>query len=312
MKSLTIGLVDLDTSHPGSFVPILRDMGHRVTAVYDTGEVNPPGYAARFAQEHSIETACESLDQMAEQVDAVFISSCNWDVHVDRARPFIEAGVAVFIDKPMAGNRRDLMQLVEWEKQGATITGGSSLRYVPEVREWAGKIAAEDWVYAMAGCAVDEFNYGIHAYTMLQGLLGAGIHEVRHIGTTGQHQIELTWRDGRRGLLNVGKTKRYLPFYANVVAQQEVGYFQVDSSRIYSSMLEAVCPYLAGEAPAPMAMEQLAEVELSAIAAKISIEKEGKPVKLEEVPMEYAGYDGKSFASYYKEMKYPSLKAGKS
>ncbi|MDF2716808.1 MAG: hypothetical protein K0R28_3733, partial [Paenibacillus sp.] len=294
MKSLRIGLVDLDTSHPVSFIPVLREMGHEVAAVYDGGVINPEGFAEKFAQDHGIPNVCATVEDMVGLVDVALIHSCDWDLHIERARPFVEAGKAVFIDKPLAGNVRDLRQIVEWVKGGARITGGSSLRVCVEVQEYnALGVPKEDWVYALAGCAVDEFNYGIHAYSMLHGLMGPGVRHARYLGTGGgQRQMELTWDDGRRGIVSVGKTAGYLPFYANVVTQKRVDYIKVDNGKLYRALLETILPYLAGEAPAPIAIEQLIEVELSAIAAKLSFEQEGAAVSLNEIPDDYAGYDG--------------------
>ncbi|MDF2720375.1 MAG: hypothetical protein K0Q59_50 [Paenibacillus sp.] len=308
MTTLRIGLVDLDTSHPGTFVPIIRQMGHEVTAVFDGGTVYDPGYAAKFASDHGIPNVCESLEAMIGLVDAAIIHSCDWDMHIERARPFVEAGKAVFIDKPMAGNVRDLQQIVEWAKSGATITGGSSLRYCDEVREWRGHgIAKEDHVYALAGCAVDEFNYGIHAYAMIHGLMGPGVRAARYLGSSGgQWQMELTWNDGRQATVSVGKTAGYLPFYATVVSHKRVDYVKAENKNLYRALLGTVLPYLAGEAPAPTPIEQLIEIELAAIAGKLSMEQGGSPVALSEVPSQYAGYDGAAFAVSYRALKNPA------
>lgn len=310
MKSLRIGLVDLDTSHPGTFVPILREMGHEVAAVYDGGAIYPSGYAAKFAGDHQISGVCDSVEDMIDLVDVAIIHSCNWDVHIERARPFVEAGKAVFIDKPMAGNVRDLRQIADWVKGGAIITGGSSLRTCDEVCEWQGLgIPKEEHVYALVGCGVDEFNYGIHAYAMLHGLMGPGVRSARYLGTGGgQRQMELAWDDGRRATVSVGTTGGYLPFYANIVTQKRVDFVKADNKKLYRSLLGTVLPYLAGEAPAPIAIEHLIEIELAAIAAKLSYERGGDVVALNEVPEHYAGYDGAAFAVSYKELKFPSAK----
>ncbi|BBH23506.1 oxidoreductase [Paenibacillus baekrokdamisoli] len=306
MKSLRIGLVDLDTSHPGSFVPLIRGLGHEVTGVFDSGTIYPPGYADTFAREHRIDAACESLEELVDRVDAVFIHSCNWDMHVRHAQPFVEAGKAVFIDKPIAGNVVDLRQMIDWAKQGAVITGGSALRYCNEVREWREReIGNEEWVYGLVGCAVDEFNYGIHAYAMLHGLLGPGIESVRYLGGTVQRQIELTWKDGRQGVVSIGKTDGYLPFYSTIVMQKQVDFIRVDNSRLYQALLETVLPYLAGEAPAPLPLEELAEAEMAAIAAKLSADLGGKSVRINEIPADYAGYDGTVFSKHYKALIFP-------
>ncbi|GAA3409286.1 Gfo/Idh/MocA family protein [Paenibacillus hodogayensis] len=310
-KNLRIGLVDLDTSHPNSFMPVLKEMGYEVAAVFDGGVINPEGYAEKFAREFGIAHVCGSVEEMVDLVDVAFIHSCDWDLHVERARPFVEAGKAVFIDKPLAGNVRDLRQMTEWVRGGARITGGSSLRNCVEVREWkALGIPKEEWVFALVGCAVDEFNYGIHAYSMLHGLMGPGVRHARYLGTGGgQRQFELVWEDGRRGVVSVGKTAGYLPFYANVVTQKRVDYIKSDNTKLYRALLETILPYLAGEEPAPLAIEELVEVELAAIAAKLSYEQGGVSIALNEIPEDYAGYDGAAFAVSYKELKYPATKA---
>jgi len=306
MKQLKIGLIDLDTSHPAAFIPIIRKLGHEVTIVFDGGSVHPESYAEQFAQKHGIPHAATSLEQVVDYVDAVFIHSCNWDLHVERAAPFVEAGKAIFIDKPFAGNLKDLQQFVEWSKAGARITGGSALRMCREVQQWHSEgIAQEDWVYAMAGCAVDEFNYGIHAFAMLHGIMGAGISQVRHIGAAGgQKQVELQWLDGRRAMLSVGHTEGYLPFYANIVTQKRVDFIEIDNSKLYQAMLEHVLPYLSGTAAAPISMEQLVEVEMAAIAAALSAELEGKTIFLSSIPADYAGYNGAEFAKKYQKSIY--------
>jgi len=42
---MRVGLVDLDTSHPQNWVPIIRRLGHEVAGVWDGGEVHPQGYS---------------------------------------------------------------------------------------------------------------------------------------------------------------------------------------------------------------------------------------------------------------------------
>ncbi len=305
MKSLRIGMVDLDTSHPANWVPVIRSLGHDVVGVYDGGTVYQPGYAATFAREHRIARVFESLEEMAEFVDVAIIHSCNWDIHIERARPFVRAQKAVLIDKPIAGNVRDLYQVLEWGKQGIRITGGSALRYAIEVKEWLSTHNAEDVLSASTGCAVDEFNYGIHAYSFIHGLLGPGIESVRHLGVNVQHHVEILWKDGRRGHVGVGTTKGYLPFYATVTTEQDVSHLQVDSRRLYQSLLEATLPYLAGEAEAPVPLDALIEVEMAAIAARLSWSTHDKRIVLNNIPLDDPGYDGALFAAAYRRQKMP-------
>lgn len=303
MHKLKIGLVDLDTSHPDNWVPIIRDLGHDVVGVYDSAQVYPPGYAEKFAERHGIDRVFSSLEDMAEAVDLAIIHSCNWDVHIERAEPFVRAGKSIFLDKPMAGNPRDISAALEWERRGIKVFGGSSLRWCAEIQEWLADHDREEKVFAIAGCSVDEFNYGIHAFSMLHGIMGEGIAYARYLAEHVQHHIEVVWHNGKRGQVVIGATEGYLPLYATITTQRDVTHIQVDFAKLYRSLLEVALPYYAGETPAPLPFASLAEVELAAIAARISREKGGAPVYLKDIPLEAAGYDGARFGEAYRRQR---------
>lgn len=302
MKVLRIGIVDLDTSHPDSWVPIIKELGHDVVGVFDGGTVHEEGYATQFALKHNIPNVYESLEDMAQDVDAAIIHSVNWNLHIERARPFVEAGKALLIDKPMIGCYQDAEQLLVWERNGIRLTGGSSLSVCEEVKEWHQQHDQNDPIVTVfAGCSVDEFNYGVHAFSLLQAIMGSGIEHVRSIGNHIQHQIEITWKDGRKGFLSVGKTQGYLPFYATIVTENTVQHIQVDNSRLYRSLLEAYLPYLAGEVDSYMPLSSLLEIELSALAARASLLSGGERISLNEIDKNDTGYDGKQFAEQYRK-----------
>ena len=303
---MKLGMIDMDTSHPRSWLPVIREMGHDVTCVFDGGTIYPEGYAREFAQENGIETVCESPGQMIGKVDAVIIHSSDWDLHVERARPFVEADVPVLIDKPIIGSVADAQTLLEWSAKGHVITGGSCLRFVYETQEIINRPVEErgDIHAAFCGCGVDEFNYGIHAYAMMSGIMGPDVLSVRHISTHVQHQYKLTWGDGRRGIVTVGETPGYLPFYATIVTTKKVFQYQVDNSRIYRALLEHELPILEGRAE-PIDMHDLLEPELSAIGARVSRGIGGERVLLRDLHVEDEGYDGAAFAARYRKQRLP-------
>jgi hypothetical protein len=306
MKSLKIGHVDLDTSHPQSWIPILRELGHEIVGVFDGGTVYPQGYVQEFANNNKINQVFESLDEMAKAVDVAIIHSCNWDLHIQRAEPFIKAGKSVLIDKPMVGNLKDAMKLREWSNQGSRISGGSSLRFAYEVRDLLSMpIGDRGNIHTIfAGCAVDEFNYGIHAYSLMCGIGGAGIESVQFLGSGIQKMIYITWRDGKRGILSIGNQSGYLPFYATVVTDKKVHHIQVDSGKVYKALLEAVLPYLGGEVDnSPEPIPSLLETELTAIAARTSWMKNGDRIFLNDLRIDDPGYDGTAFGEEYRIAK---------
>lgn len=304
---MNIGLVDLDTSHPQNWIPILRQLGHDVVGVWDGGSVHPPAYVEKFAADHAIPQIFTTLDELVAVIDCAIIHSCDWDTHVEKARPFVEQGKAVLIDKPLAGNLRDLNQLRAWANAGARITGGSSLRFAVETQQWLAQSMAERGAphTVFCGCAVDEFNYGIHAYTMLSGILGEGVVCVRHLGAGVQRRILVQWQDGRMGVLVIGAAVQWMPFYATVVTERGPVYLQADTSKLYRALLEATLPYLAGETDVPpLPVDAWLEPERCALAARQSWLHGDRVVYLSDLREDDQGYDGKLFAEKYRKAKY--------
>jgi len=306
-----LGLVGLCTSHPAKWVPIIRQLAGElhldveVRAAWDSGQTRPEGYAREFCRELEIPRALDRLGDMLEEVDGVIVHTADWDRHVEQARPFVEAGKSVLIDKPVVGNARDARQLMEWAAAGRRITGGSSLRFAREVRDWLARPPGErgEVQSAFAGCGTDEFNYGIHGYALLSATLGGGIRSVQHLGTSGQRLVRVNWADGRIGLLSVGEAPP-LPFHVTAVTTKTVYQTTVDPSHIYRDLLEQCLPYLCGAAELPpLPMDQLLEPELAALAARQSWLHQGAEVPLKELRATDPGYDGAEFALAYRRAR---------
>ena len=89
-----------------------------------------------------------------------------------RARPFVEAGLPVFVDKPLATNLADLRQFVRWQRQGAVLLSTSGMRYAPEMRlseAQRGALGDLRWITSFT-CKTWE-RYGIHALEAVEPLL---------------------------------------------------------------------------------------------------------------------------------------------
>lgn len=305
---MRIGIVDVDTSHPQNWIPIERDLGHQVVGIWDGGAVHPPEYVRKFAADHQVPKVFDRLEEMVPEVDCAIVHGCDWDTHLAKARPFVEAGKGVLLDKPMVGNPKDVQQLLDWGAKGARVTGGSSLRFAREVAAYlAEPVAERGQVHtAFAGCGTDEFNYGIHAYALLSGLMGSGVRSVRYLGASAQKHHRVTWRDGRVGFLCVGDGA-WLPFHVTAVTEKKVRQITCDNATLYRGLLEAVLPYLAGEQERPpLTVAELIEPELCALAARQSWQQGGAEVFLTDLRLDDSGYDGALFAHGYRRQRYPA------
>jgi hypothetical protein len=276
-----------------------------VVAAWDSGETRQKGFAKEFCQKHEIANAVDNMEDMMDMVDGAIVHTTNWDKHIEQAKPFVDAGKAVLIDKPIAGNLKDINQILDWGKQGKRVTGGSSLRFTKEVREYLAKPVEERGnVHTAYTCiGVDDFNYGIHGYAMASCLMGAGVRSVQYLGSSGQKNIKITWNNGNVVLMTVGKSA-WLPFNLTIVTDKNVEYIQADTSLIYRSLLEAQLPYLTGKEDAPPeSLEVLVEPELTALAARQSWLNNGAEVFLTDLREDDKGYDGTQFAIEYRRAR---------
>ena len=309
--SFKLGLVGLCTSHPESWVPIIREMTKagtvdvEIVCAWDSGETRPEGFAAEFCQKFSIPTVVEKLEDMLDMVDGIILHTTNWDKHIEQARPFVEADKAVLIDKPIVGNMRDANIFLDWMKQGKRLTGGSSLRFVREVRELLARPVEErgEVHTAYAAIGVDDFNYGIHAYAILSCLMGPGIQSAQFICESKQKNILIRWNDGRVAFLTVGKAV-WLPFGVTAVTDKNIFMLPTDNTRIYKSLLEAQLPYLTGKTDdPPLSIEEILEPELAAMAARVSWMNNGRKIFLTDLRQDMKGYDGGQFAREYRRAR---------
>jgi len=294
---LKLGMVDLCTSHPGSWLKIIKEMADvEVVALHDSGGVRPPGYAEEFAAEQGIETVTDSIEDMVDLVDGALIHSANWDIHVDHGLPFIEANVPVFLDKPMVGNLPDLNRLLVLDaKYDGLIMGGSSVRWAVEVQELAGMREEMGEI----GCAWvqgrgDFFNYGIHTVECFQGFFGAGVISVEHVGDKGGMDVfRADYEDGTPVFYVLGSPAS--PWFVSISAANGV-YARQLGSNIYPALIEQIVKTFSSGEP-PMPLEDNLECIKVALAAKVS-RREGTICYLQDLDNNEA-FDGFAFAEEY-------------
>lgn len=298
---IKIGVVDLDTSHPGAFFDILKETeGVAVTAVCDMGDVNPPGFADGYASERGIEHVCKTPEEMVGLVDAAMVQGCDWDRHLERARPFLEAGLPTFIDKPTFGKLRDGLAIQELiDKHGSKVLCGSSARWVPEVVQMRGHLAeaGEPVVVFITGPG-DFFNYGIHTVEAFLGLLGPGVASVRFIGDEQLQLFKCEYKDGKTVIMQLSSPWE---FHIRALTKDKAFATKLDTGGMYKALLaQWVALLKTGEMPAPY--KNYLEACCVLIAARRARATLGT-VYLDDLTMD-EGFDGAAFAADYKHQKW--------
>ncbi len=167
--------------------------GARVTHVW----TDDPADAPKVAAASLIGQVVARPEDVIGQVDAVVIATDDGNDHVRRARPFIEAGLPVFIDKPLATNLDDLRQFVAWQRAGKVLLSTSGMRYAPEMRldaEQQAQIGDLRWITSFT-CKTWE-RYGIHALEAVYPLLGPGFVSVQTQAQDGSDLVHLRHASG--------------------------------------------------------------------------------------------------------------------
>lgn len=87
--------------------------------------------AEAFAKKHLIPCPCSTLEALAESVDAVYIASPN-SLHCNQTLFFLERGIPVLCEKPLASNLNEVEKMIEASKRnGAYLAEAYKSQYMP-------------------------------------------------------------------------------------------------------------------------------------------------------------------------------------
>ena len=213
-KEIRIGLIGLDTSHVTAFTKIINDpkadgplAKARVTAAFRGGSADIPSSSGRIdkftdtlTQQYGLKLY-PTIVELCKNVDAIMLESVDGRPKVRQAIPVIDAGLPLYIDKPMAGSLGDVLFIFDYaKKKGVPIFSSSSLRYgtaTQAARSGAlGKIMHTE-TFSPASIEVrhpDLFWYGVHGCESLFTVMGPGCETVQR-RTTADGKIEVigTW-----------------------------------------------------------------------------------------------------------------------
>lgn len=302
---IRIGAVNIDTSHPKAFSAYLAQGDRaRYAAVYNDGFRGDDEVEA-FIKRYDMMPRFGSIAEMADAVDVGFIHDVNWDRHLEQARPFLERGKPVFIDKPLVGKMAHVLEIEALARDGAAILGSSSLRYAPEIGEFLAQPVEErgEMVSVYGSAGVNEFDYGIHTVEAIGGLFGPGAVSNAYVGAAVRQGARVEtfftrWADGRTATYSLCHGP-WQPFDLVITTTKQTHAIRVDTGRIYGAMLDRVCDALEAGEKATAPVTDITESIRILLAGRISRERGGGAVNLADIPADDPGYDGAAFAAAY-------------
>ena len=133
--------------------------GARVTHVWTQDRV----ISERIVAASRVPHIAHEPRTMVEAVDAVLIARDDPESHAALAQPFLEAGLPVLVDKPLAATESDLAYFSDQARAGRLIMSCSSMRYAPEVRVLKEAATSLGPVRLVAAVGVKDWvSYGVH------------------------------------------------------------------------------------------------------------------------------------------------------
>ncbi len=295
-KDLRLGIIGLDTSHVVAFTKILNDQGNpqhvkgaKVVAAFKGGSPDIP--ASRDRIDRFTKTLVEDFDvklyssikSMCKEVDAVLLESVDGRPHLEQAKPVIEAGLPLFIDKPLAGSLRDALAIFDLAKiHKVPVFTSSSLRFAKAtlaVRK--GSIGKVTHCETHSPCSLephhpDLFWYGIHGVESLFTVMGPDCLSVKR-GKTKEGKIEVSgkWTGNRTGIFREGKG--YGGKAVGKKGESEVGKYDG-----YAPLVQEIVSFFKTGKP-PVSQEESIAIYAFMEAADESKRRNGEEVFLEEV-----------------------------
>lgn len=154
--------------------------------------------AEHVAQCSLIPNVVDRPEDMLGAVDAVIIGTDIGGEHVQRARPFVEAGLPLFIDKPLCDNRADLAVFRKWiVEERRPIMSSSSMRYSKEFRPYHQSTHELGPLRFVSITMSKKWEtYGIHALEALYPIVGPGFKTIRNIGTYERNIVHMVHQRG--------------------------------------------------------------------------------------------------------------------
>ncbi len=162
--------------------------GAQVTHIWTDNPTDAP----KVAEAALIPNIVPHPEEVIGHVDAVLVATDIGSEHVARCRPFVEAGLPVFVDKPMVDNAEDLVTFRRWETEGRPIFSSSCMRYAREFepfRRSTRDLGLLRFVSATTHKSWDR--YGIHALEAVYPIVGPGFRSVRTTGDAGRTIVHL-------------------------------------------------------------------------------------------------------------------------
>ncbi len=232
-----------------------------------------------IAKTARIDNIAGNLEEMIGQVDAILLCRDDPENHVSMAKPFIDAGVPIFIDKPLASTKADLQYFSNEVAKGKFIMSCSSQRYANECRIAKQEIANFGTLELVTAVGKkDWIKYGVHILEGVFSLLDDPIvASVKHVGKDQKDIVVIEFENGLQAVIHLFMD--ITPTFQISLFGQK-GWKLVEIKNSYSMFRDNIIEFIRSvEEGAPrLSFDKTVNIISTLIAAKESLSQGGKVI----------------------------------
>lgn len=232
MKSLKIGVIGLSegNGHPYSWSAIfngydpeyMKDCPWPVIPEYLSKQSFPQdaipnaqvthvwtqekAFSEHISKASLVPNVVDEMEDLIGEVDAVLLARDDPENHFEMARSFLEAGMPIFIDKPLATSVKEAKQLFALEQYEGQLFTCSSLRYAKsfqlndDLKDQLGEIRLAD-----ATIPKSWTKYSVHIIEPMLSMLNPYPETLVEVTNTGHGETNIVTARWRSGLCMVFK-----------------------------------------------------------------------------------------------------------
>ena len=213
--------------------------GLELARLWDSDRATAEQMATVFCKKPVV---CDSLDQICQDVDLVFIADCftEGEDHLKLAETALSKGVPLFVDKPMANTLSDAKKMINLAQEHRTVMMSASLLLQsPEAARFRRRFAeiAPVNMGLVRGAVGKAGNLGgiFHTLSLTQALFGQGVECVEAMGSRQFEYLRLHYPNGKQEPFEVLVINNY------VVARHIYCGFRAD---VYGQTGVIHCPFI--------------------------------------------------------------------
>ncbi|MEX0883261.1 MAG: Gfo/Idh/MocA family oxidoreductase, partial [Cyclobacteriaceae bacterium] len=234
-----------------------------------------------IARHSGIDHVVDKMEAMIGAVDAVILARDDPENHVDMAKPFLEAGVPLFIDKPLAFTKEDLAYFIGQHQSGKFLMSCSSMRYAHECRTLKTEIKSLGTLHLVTAVGKKDWKkYGVH---LLEALFSSLDDPkplwVQHVGEPDRAIVVIGFDNGLKATVHL---------YQDICGTFQLSFFGAEGWRLVEiknsyamfrdNMIEFIRSVESGGSR--LDFDKTKAIIQTVIGAQESYEKNGKVISL--------------------------------